>query len=206
MIWAGRRPRIPTRLLNHMQRSLRSWAMLRTSRALTWRELRTLSRAMGEWYTRLINWYNIYQIIRFFLAAEDPVQGAKDHEQVVKALADSPESVGEIEKFFFDNTRELIKASSYSPVVGKTQIIDIVRDVLKYVPLRWAATEIVSHMHNPNAYSLTRNFVVRLVFRSKPRRTAAVHTQNRNCTTSSVVFIRKSCRSSFKSEDFTLRP
>jgi hypothetical protein len=83
-------------------------------------------------------------ICSFFLAAEDSVQGAKDHEQVIKALANSPESVGNIEKFFFDNTRELIQKASYSPVVGKVHIVDIVRDVLKYVPLRWAATEIVS--------------------------------------------------------------
>jgi len=70
------------------------------------------------------------------------VKGANDHEQVVKALANSAESVGKIGKFFFDNTRELIENASYSPVVGKVLIVDIVRDVLKYVPLRWAATEI----------------------------------------------------------------
>jgi hypothetical protein len=92
----------------------------------------------------------IHRICSFFLAAEDPVQGAKDHEEIIKALANSPESIGTIEQFFFDNTRELIKTSSYSPIVGKVQIVDIVRDVLKYVPLRWAATEIVSSIHISN--------------------------------------------------------
>ena len=90
----------------------------------------------------------IYQTFSFFLAAEDPVQGAKDHKQVIDALANSAESVDKIEKFFFDNTRELIQMSSYSPVVGKVHIVDIVRDVLKYVPVRWAATEIVRFIHN----------------------------------------------------------
>ena len=90
----------------------------------------------------------IHQISSFFLAAEDPVQGAKDHEQIVKALANSAESVGKIEKFFFDTSRELIENASYSPVVGKVHIVDIVRDVLKYVPLRWAATEIVSYTNS----------------------------------------------------------
>ena len=90
----------------------------------------------------------IYPTFSFFLAAEDPVQGAKDHKQVIDALANSAESVGKIEKFFFDNTRELIRTASFSPVVGKVHIVDIVRDVLKYVPLRWAATEIVCFIYN----------------------------------------------------------
>jgi cytochrome P450 len=77
-----------------------------------------------------------------FFLAEDSAQAAKEHEQVIKALTDSPASVAKIEKFFFDTTRELIKAASYSPVVGKIQNVNIVRDVLKYVPLHWAATEI----------------------------------------------------------------
>lgn len=78
-----------------------------------------------------------------FFLAEDSAQAAKDHEQVIKALADSPASVAKIEKFFFDTTRELIEAESYSPVVGKIRNVNLVRDVLKYVPLQWAATEIV---------------------------------------------------------------
>lgn len=79
---------------------------------------------------------------RFFIASDD-AEAVKEKEQVVKAIASSPEATAKIEKFFHDNTSELIKAASYSPVVGKTHLVDIVRDVFKFVPLRWAATEIV---------------------------------------------------------------
>ena len=124
----------------------------------------------------------IYRTFSFFLAAEDPVQGAKDHKQVISALANSAESVEKIEKFFFDNTRELIQTSSYSPVVGKVHIVDIVRDVLKYVPVRWAATEIVGFIHNYNKglYGLLTFFFCRLVSRSRPRRIQVARTPSRN--------------------------
>lgn len=81
-------------------------------------------------------------VLSFFLAEDSP-EAAKEHEQVIKAIANSPDSVSKIEKFFFDTTRELIKSASYPSIVGKTQNVNIVRDVLKYVPLHWAATEIV---------------------------------------------------------------
>jgi len=85
---------------------------------------------------------NVIQGKGFFLASDDVAQAAKDNEQAIQALADSPASVGKIEQFFFDTTRELIKTASYSAVVGNTQNVNIIRDVLKYVPLQWAATEI----------------------------------------------------------------
>jgi hypothetical protein len=81
---------------------------------------------------------------RFFLASADAAQGEKQQREVLGALLHSPEAADSIGRFFFDKTRELVAAASYSQVGGKTSSVDIVRDVLKYVPLYWAATELVS--------------------------------------------------------------
>lgn len=76
----------------------------------------------------------------FFLGSED---GDSERDAIVKALTSSPESTAEIEKFFAENTRDLIKTASFSPVANKqTYLVDIVRDVFRYAPIRWAATEI----------------------------------------------------------------
>lgn len=77
------------------------------------------------------------------MAPEDLDQGAKEREEIVKALAGSPEATSKIEKFFFDKTREAIKEASFSPVIGGTNIVNLVRDVLRGLPLKFAATEIV---------------------------------------------------------------
>ena len=71
------------------------------------------------------------------------VDGPKAQEKVYKALADSPESIEQIGRFFYDTTRTLIGSQSYK-LVGKNICgVDVVRDVLKYVPVYWAASEIV---------------------------------------------------------------
>lgn len=79
----------------------------------------------------------------FFLASEDSTEGAKEHEEIIKALAGSPEATATIEKFFFEKTREAIKEASFSPVIGGTNLVNLVRDVLRGLPLQFAATEIV---------------------------------------------------------------
>ena len=67
------------------------------------------------------------------------------HEKIHKALADSPETVNNIGTFFYEHTFELINTNSYSLVGKKSYGIDIVRDVLKIVPVLWAASAIVIH-------------------------------------------------------------
>ncbi|KAF7982555.1 hypothetical protein HWV62_27534 [Athelia sp. TMB] len=75
----------------------------------------------------------------FFLGSED---SDNERDFIVKALS-TPESLAAIEKFFAENTLDLIKTASFSPVANKqTYLVDIIRDVFKYVPIRWAATEI----------------------------------------------------------------
>ncbi|KAG5723411.1 Psi-producing oxygenase C [Termitomyces sp. T112] len=70
------------------------------------------------------------------------VDGPGAQEKVYKALADSPESIEQIGRFFYDTTRRLIDSYSYK-LVGKNICgVDVGRDILKYVPVYWAATEI----------------------------------------------------------------
>lgn len=42
-----------------------------------------------------------------------------------------------IRRFFFEKTRELILRESYTAVASPVRSVDIVRDVLKAVPIHW---------------------------------------------------------------------
>ncbi|KAG6813888.1 hypothetical protein H0H92_006295 [Tricholoma furcatifolium] len=70
------------------------------------------------------------------------VDGLEAQEKVYKALVDSPEALDSIGRFFHDTTRQLIASNSYKLVGNKTCGVDVVRDVVKYVPIYWAASEI----------------------------------------------------------------
>lgn len=76
---------------------------------------------------------------RFFSAPEDRSEQLK----VVGALAGTPEAGAEIAKFFFEKTRELINSNSFNLSGSKTRSVNLVRDVLKAVPIHWIA-DIVS--------------------------------------------------------------
>jgi linoleate 10R-lipoxygenase len=67
-------------------------------------------------------------------------EGSDAQEKVQKALADSTSKIG---TFFYDKTRELVELSSYSLVGKKLKAVDVVRDVLKVVPVLWVASEVV---------------------------------------------------------------
>ena len=69
--------------------------------------------------------------------------GAEEQEQFATALAPSPEAVSAIGTFFYNKTKELIEEHTFSLIGKKTRAVNIVRDVLKFVPLHWAAVEIV---------------------------------------------------------------
>ena len=75
---------------------------------------------------------------RFYTVDETEV-----NEKIHKALADSPEAVDNIGAFFYENTLQLINSNSYFLVGKKSYGIDIVRDVLRIVPILWAASAIV---------------------------------------------------------------
>ncbi|KAG6889751.1 hypothetical protein C0992_004269 [Termitomyces sp. T32_za158] len=70
------------------------------------------------------------------------VDGLEAQEKVYKALADNADSINKIGRFFYDTTRKLIDSNSYKLVGKITHGVDIVRDVLKYVPVYWAASEV----------------------------------------------------------------
>ncbi|KAF9466079.1 linoleate diol synthase [Collybia nuda] len=73
----------------------------------------------------------------FYTAGTDEEQA-----KTTAALASSPEAISKIGQFFHDTTRQLITANSFSLVGNKTHAVDIVRDVLKLVPIYWAAADI----------------------------------------------------------------
>ena len=75
---------------------------------------------------------------RFYTVDETEV-----NDKIHKALADSPETVDSIGAFFYEHTLQLINTNSYSLVGKKSYGIDIVRDVLRIVPILWAASAIV---------------------------------------------------------------
>ena len=80
----------------------------------------------------------------FFLATDTPERGEREQRQILKALAETPEQVDVITKFFYDNTKALIAKQSYKLVDGERSALDIVRDVFRVVPIQWVATQIVS--------------------------------------------------------------
>ncbi|KAG0693724.1 heme peroxidase [Suillus ampliporus] len=75
----------------------------------------------------------------FFAASENDVEEQK---QFIGAVAPSPEAVSKIGTYFYTKTKELIEQHSLTLIGKKTRAVNIVRDVLKFVPLHWAATEV----------------------------------------------------------------
>jgi linoleate 10R-lipoxygenase len=75
---------------------------------------------------------------RFF-----PVEGDKEKQAVVAAL-NYPELVEQIGQYFYESTLKFIAANAYTLVGGKFSAVDVVRDVLRVVPIYWVATELVS--------------------------------------------------------------
>jgi linoleate 10R-lipoxygenase len=70
-----------------------------------------------------------------------PAESEKEQQAIVSVLS-SPELISGIGKFFYENTKKLVEANSYGLVGKKTFGVDLVRDVLKTVPVYWAATDL----------------------------------------------------------------
>ncbi|OAX39674.1 heme peroxidase [Rhizopogon vinicolor AM-OR11-026] len=75
----------------------------------------------------------------FFVVSEN---GSEEQKRFISALAPSPEAVSKICAYFYNKTRELIEQHSFRLIGQKTRAVDIIRDVLKMLPLHWAATEV----------------------------------------------------------------
>ncbi|KAF7356580.1 Heme peroxidase [Mycena venus] len=67
------------------------------------------------------------------------VEGEKEQRAIYVPLFESKESLDNIGNYFRDTTRKLISSHSFTLVGGKTCVVDIARDVLKVVPVCWAA-------------------------------------------------------------------
>ncbi|KAI0059735.1 linoleate diol synthase [Artomyces pyxidatus] len=78
----------------------------------------------------------------FFLAAADPMRGERDRQAVLGLLLDTSGGADRISQYFYEKTRALIASKSYTLTNKKIRNIDIVKDVLRCVPLHWAATEL----------------------------------------------------------------
>jgi hypothetical protein len=101
------------------------------------------------------------QKIRFY-----PVEGEKEKEAVLAAL-NSPDLVEEIGKFFYDTTKKLIASESYTHVGGKICGVDLVRQVLREVPIHWAAIDLVSFNNDQYMCAVMLIIWLRQVFSSK---------------------------------------
>ncbi|KAF8634588.1 hypothetical protein AX17_004177 [Amanita inopinata Kibby_2008] len=76
------------------------------------------------------------------------VEEETERKAVVHALIHDPESstltpTHKIGQYFYDTTRKLIETSSFTLVGGKVRGVDIVRQVLKVVPVYWVASDVV---------------------------------------------------------------
>jgi linoleate 10R-lipoxygenase len=77
----------------------------------------------------------------FFLASNNDAESLRDQREVLRVMGE-PGETDHIAHYFYEKTRELIKVKSYSLTDKNTKYVDIVRDVLCYVPLHWAASEL----------------------------------------------------------------
>ena len=109
------------------------------------------------------------------------------------AVLNSPDLVEEISKFFYDSTQKLIASESYTLVGGKISGVDLVRQVLRVVPIHWVAVDLVSLICSIifffSAFVLMGLF--RQAFSSKPKTILMVLIQQLNFLIYWVISIRK---------------
>ncbi|KIP10018.1 hypothetical protein PHLGIDRAFT_101881 [Phlebiopsis gigantea 11061_1 CR5-6] len=75
----------------------------------------------------------------FFLASRDAGRAQREQRAMVAALTAAPGSADAIAQFFYDKTRETVVAEAWTLVNQTVKSVDIVRDVLRYLPLYWAS-------------------------------------------------------------------
>lgn len=62
----------------------------------------------------------------------------------MSAALNSPGLVEQIGQYFYESTRKLIAANSYTLVGDPISGVDLVRQVLRVVPIHWVAIDLVS--------------------------------------------------------------
>ena len=58
---------------------------------------------------------------------------------MLQALTAAPGSADAIAGFFYDKTRELMVSEAWTLVNQTVKSVDVVRDVLKFLPVYWAS-------------------------------------------------------------------
>ena len=81
---------------------------------------------------------------RFYISSSDPARAQREQRAMINALVGAPGALNKMTSYFSDKTKELILSQSWATVGATTKNVDIVRDVLKFVPIHWAS-EVVSH-------------------------------------------------------------
>jgi len=94
----------------------------------------------------------------FFLASNNDTQSQRDQREVLRVLQASPDQTEKIAQYFYERTRKLIVSKSYTLADKGVKYVDIVSEVLRYVPLYWTATELAGltlkvDKHSPGDYT-----------------------------------------------------
>ena len=80
---------------------------------------------------------------RFFLASNDDSESQRDQREILRILQTSPDQADKVAHHFYERTRKLVVSKSYILSDKRVRFVDIISDVLRYVPLYWTATELV---------------------------------------------------------------
>lgn len=80
---------------------------------------------------------------RFFIASGDPARGERDQREVLRVLTAEEGSTNTIAMLFYQTTKAVIDEKSFTLSDKRIKNVDIV-DALRFIPIRWVATEIVS--------------------------------------------------------------
>jgi len=94
----------------------------------------------------------------FFLASNNDSESQRDQREVLRVLQASPDQADKIANYFYERTRRLIVSKSYILADKGVRFVDIISDVLRYVPLYWTATELAGltlkvDEHSPGDYT-----------------------------------------------------
>ncbi|KAF9454341.1 linoleate diol synthase [Macrolepiota fuliginosa MF-IS2] len=71
-----------------------------------------------------------------------PIEDEKTQKAVITALSGSPDLVNSIGRYFYETTQKLILENSFTLVGGNTFGVDLVKHVIRAVPVIWAATDL----------------------------------------------------------------
>lgn len=115
---------------------------------------------MGHLHCYLFAAPDALVVDRFFSAS---AEGAKVQKEFISALS-PPEAIEKIGQYFYKKTTEFVLAGSCPLIHSNTKSVNIV-DVLKLVPIHWAASEIVRLLYRIPLTTFLITFFLRLVYR-----------------------------------------